>query len=109
MVTILGGKTIAPLFSSPLPTFWPVLPHITAETQKDLGPTDENQKSQWYYCSSATGLGFGKKNVVLGKNRGAPPKTLKNGPNGTKTALFPAFLVGHPGFWDELPFFSTKP
>ena len=54
------------------------------------------------------GLEDGKKKTAAHlKNQGAPSKTLKNGPNGTKTALFPAFLVGHRGFWDELPFFTN--
>ena len=64
------------------------MPHITTETAPYLGPTDENQKSQRYYFSSAMGLGVGKKSAAHPKNQGAPPKTLKNGPNGTKTALF---------------------
>ena len=55
------------------------------------------------------GLEFGKKGAAHSKNQGAPPKPLKNGPNGTKTALFPAFLVGHPGFWDGLHFFLPTP
>ena len=50
-----------------------------------------------------------KKTAAHPKNRGAPPKTLKNSPNGTKTALFPAFLVEHHGFLSKLQFSSETP
>ena len=106
---ILGGKYFCPLFLSPFPTFWPILPHITAETQLDLGPTVKFQKSVRYDCSSAMGLGVGKKSTAHPQNQGAPPKTLKNGPNGTKTALFPPFLVGHRSFYPRLQFLFTNP
>ena len=50
-----------------------------------------------------------KKTAAHLKNQGAPPKTLKNGSSGTKAALFPAFLVGHCGFYPKLPFFEPNP
>ena len=61
----MGGKFFCPLFSSPFPTFWQILPHITAETWIDLGPTEKFSKTPTYDCSSAMGLGFGKKKGQL--------------------------------------------
>ena len=55
------------------------------------------------------GLGFGKKRAVLGKNRGAPPKTLEKVPFSSHSGRFSAFLVGHRGFYPKLHFFLPNP
>ena len=66
---------------------------------------DKFSKTLTYDFTSAMGLGFGKKTAAHPKNQGAPPKTLEKVPFSSHSGRFSAFLVGHPGFRDELPFF----
>ena len=59
----LGGKNFAPFFGILPPNFGPIVPQNPAETAPNLGPREEFQKSQRYYCSSAIGLGVHRKKV----------------------------------------------